>query len=69
MDNVTHTNIRLIEGTPNACNEGVDANGINNCLDPATGAPINGYLVEPNFTVVIETIYDSCEGILTENTF
>ena len=69
FDNVTHTNIRLIEGTPNACNEGVDANGISNCLDPDTGAPINGYLVEPTCTVVIATTYGSCDGILTENSF
>jgi hypothetical protein len=69
MDSVTYTNIRTEEGTPNVCDEGVDANGISNCLDPATGAPLHGYLVEPTCTVIIETSYESCNGVLTENTF
>lgn len=57
---VTHTNIQTIPGVPNPCDEGEDDDGINNCVHPATGIPLNGWETQPSCQIIMETTHSYC---------
>ena len=56
---VVYDNIEFVPGVPNECPGGNDSNGVSTCADPDSGAPLNGWEVEPSCRVVPPT-YSTC---------